>query len=232
MENSLKQAEEKIEKTLKQTEEKIVQAEKSILKNKWVQSGGVVALVIVICGGFLYWQMSSTRVSIDKSLLSSPLIGLSPTAAGQLNETYVNEGDTVAANTAVAKVGDEIIKTKIAGQIVSIQKDIGKMVSPGQSVVTMIDPTELRVVGTIDENKGLDKIHVGQLANFTVDAFGSKTYSGVVDEVSSTAHATDVVFNISDNRATQQFDIKVRFDQSTYQELKNGMSAKLTIFTK
>ncbi len=239
MDNSLKEAEQKIEQVfdkaeagLEKAEKQIVKAEKSILKNKWVQSGGVVAAVLILCGGFLYWQTSSTRVSIDKSLLSAPLIGLSPTTAGQLNETYVNEGDMVAANTAVAKVGDEIIKTKIAGEIVGIQKDIGKMVSPGQAVATMIDPKELRVIGTIDENKGLDKISPGELVNFTVDTFGSKTYSGVVDEVSPTAHATDVVFNISDSRPTQQFDIKVRFDQKAYPELKNGMSAKLTIFTK
>jgi multidrug resistance efflux pump len=176
--------------------------------------------------------MSSTRIQVDKSLIMSPLIDLSPSSAGQLQETYVNEGDTVSANTAVAKVGDEIIKTKIAGIIVKVNKDTGNTVNPGQSVVTMIDPHELHAVGTIDENKGLDKIQVGQLANFTVDAFGSKEYSGVVDAISPTAHATDVVFNISDNRPTQQFDIKIRFNPETYPELKNGMSAKITIFTK
>jgi multidrug resistance efflux pump len=239
MDNTLKEAEQKIEQVinkaetgLEKAEKKIVQAEKSILQNKWVRSAGAVALVVVICGGFLYWQTSSTRVSIDTSLISAPLINLSPTAPGQLKETYVNEGDMVAANTAVAKVGDEIIKTQVAGEIVGVQKDTGKNFNPGEAVVTMIDPGELRIIGTIDENKGLSKIHVGQLANFTVDAFGSKVYSGVVDEVSPTAHATDVVFNISDSRPTQQFDIKVRFDQTEYPELKNGMSAKLTIFTK
>jgi multidrug resistance efflux pump len=88
------------------------------------------------------------------------------------------------------------------------------------------------VVGTIDENKGLSDIHVGQMASFTVDAFGSKQYSGVVDEISPTSNQTDVVFNISDQRETQQFNVKVRFYQQKYPELKNGMSAKLTIFTK
>src|ERR1019366_4866549 len=108
-----------------------------------------------IAGGYLYWQSSSTRIGIDTSLISAPLIELSPTTAGQLNQTYVNEGDIVAANTPVAEVGNEIIKTKIAGEIVTVQTDIGKTFNPGQAVVTMIDPGALRVVGTIDENKGL-----------------------------------------------------------------------------
>ncbi len=205
---------------------------KSLLKNKWVRSGGLVALVLIIAGGFLYWQTASTRVGIDNSLISAPTIALAPTAGGTLNQIYVNVGDQVPANTAVAEVGNEIIKTKVAGIIVSEQNDTGKIFSPGQAVVNMIDPTELRVVGTIAENKGLSQIQVGQKAGFTVDAFGSKKYTGIVDEVSPTANQASVVFNISDQRVTQDFDVKVRFDPAQYPELKNGMSAKLTIFTK
>jgi multidrug resistance efflux pump len=228
MNETIKDIEQKIETEV----EKIEVVEKSILKNKWVRAGGSVALVLVICGGILYWQTSTTRVQIDNSLISSPLISLSPTVPGQIQETYVNEGDTVAANTAVAKVGDEIIKTKIAGEIVNVQKGTGQTLNPGQAVVTMINPDELHVVGTIDENKGLDKLQVGQSVEFTVDAFGSREYPGVIDAISPTAHAGDVVFNISSNRPTQSFDIKVRFNHSNYPEIKNGMSAKITVFTK
>ena len=232
MENSKQDREDKIVKAVENTEEKVEKTERSLLQNKWVRSSAAIALVLVIAGGYLYWQSSSTRIGIDTSLISAPLIELSPTTAGQLTQTYVNEGDVVAANTPVAQVGNEIIKTKIAGEIVTVQTDIGKTFNPGQAVVTMIDPGALRVVGTIDENKGLSKIQVGQLANFTVDAFGSKVYNGVVDEVDPTSNQTDVVFNISDQREIQQFDVKVRFNAAEYPELKNGMSAKLTIFTK
>src|SRR5580698_2099622 len=102
MENNLKTTEEKIEAEIKQEASKTLdnmeKSDKSVFKNKWVRTGGLIALVIVICGGLLYWEMSSTRVSIDTSLISAPLINLSPTAAGQLEEVYVNEGDIVAAN--------------------------------------------------------------------------------------------------------------------------------------
>jgi len=223
---------EEIKEDLKQAGKTVEKAEKSILSNRWVKAGGLVALVLIICGGIIYFESSSTRVGIDLSQISSPLIALSPTVPGQLEQTYVNAGDFVAANTPVAKVGDEIIKTKIAGEIVEVQQNTGQTLNPGQAAVTMIDPNQLRAVGTIDENKGLSKIQVGQPAEFTVDAFGSQVFQGVVDEVSPTAHAGDVVFNISDNRPTQAFDIKVRFDHNQYPQLKNGMSAKITIFTK
>lgn len=213
-------------------EGKIEKAERSVLKSPWVINMGWAVLVIIIVGTAVYLKSSSTRIGIDTSLVSAPLIDLSPTTSGQLQAVYVSEGDTVPANTPVAEVGSEIIKTKIAGEVVTIDNEIGKTFNPGQAVVTMIDPTQLRVVGTIDENKGLSQIKVGQLASFTVDAFGSKQYTGVVDEIDPTSNQSDVVFNISDQREEQQFNVKVRFDTSEYLEIKNGMSAKLTIFTK
>jgi multidrug resistance efflux pump len=88
----------------------------------------------------------------------------------------------------------------------------------------MIDPHELRVVARIDEDKGLSDIHIGEHVVFTVDTFGGKEYEGVVDEISPTAHSGDIVFSISDKRATQQFDVKIRFNTDTYSELTNGMS--------
>jgi multidrug resistance efflux pump len=96
----------------------------------------------------------------------------------------------------------------------------------------MIDPTALRVVGTIDENKGLSAIKVGAPVSFTVDAFGNKSFTGIVDEISPTANDTSVVFSISDQRPTNRFDVKVRYDVAAHPEFKNGMSAKMWVYPK
>ena len=196
----------------------------------WVILGLVVIAAI---GGGLYWYVSSKTVYIDLSQISAPLINLSPVNSGVIEEVYVNDGDTVAINTPIARVGTEIVKAKVAGEIVSVNNNIGQYVNvmTGQgTVATMIDPTQLRVVGKLDENKGLANVQIGDAATFTVDAFGSKTYKGVVDEVSPTSNQSDVVFNISDQRPTNQFAVKVRFDPSLYPELKNGMSAKIWVY--
>ena len=94
----------------------------------------------------------------------------------------------------------------------------------------MIDPEQLRVTGQVEEDKGLKDIKVGQTAIFTVDAFGSKKYSGIVDQINPTADSGDIVFNISNTRQENNFDVKIRFDSNQYPELKNGMSAKLWIY--
>jgi multidrug resistance efflux pump len=214
------------------THNQLAQKKPSIFKNPILRNVGIVVIAIALAGLLLYLQQSSTKVEIDNSTISAPQISLSPDTAGELKNVYVNEGDEVPANTVVAQVGDELLKTQVAGIITSVNSQIGTTFNPGTAVVTMIDPTQLRVVGQLDENKGLDRVQVGQSATFTVDAFGGKTYQGVVDEVSPTANSDSVVFNISDERQTQIFDVKVRYDASEYPELKNGMSAKITVDTK
>jgi multidrug resistance efflux pump len=193
----------------------------------------VIMVVLGGTGAGLYWYVTSKTVYIDLSQVTAPLINLSPVNSGVLEAVLVNAGDTVTINEPVARVGDEIVEAKVAGEIVSVDNNIGEYVNTltGQgTVATMIDPTQLRVVGNLDENKGLSDVKIGDAATFTVDAFGSQIFKGVVDEVSPTSEQSDVVFNISDQRPTNQFAVKVRFDPAQYPQLKNGMSAKIWVY--
>lgn len=194
---------------------------------------GTTSLVIIgAIIGIGYWYSNKDKIYTDKATIDAPSIDLSASAPGNLKETFVNIGDKVNENTIVAQVGNELIKTKAAGIITNIQKDLGKNFLPGQAVASMLDPDQIRVVGHFDETGGLSDIQIGQQANFTVDAFGSKTFYGTVDEISQVSHQSGVVFNISDKREVMQFDVKIRFNPDTYPELKPGMSAKITIFKK
>ncbi|HEV7121790.1 MAG TPA: HlyD family secretion protein [Candidatus Paceibacterota bacterium] len=193
------------------------------------------ALVLVVggaVGALAYLGVSSQRVTIDTAQIQAPEIPLAPTTPGVLKQMYVQAGDTIPANTVVAQVGTELIKSTSAGLIISTSDQVGAVVSAQTPVATMIDPSALRVVGQIDEDKGLSRIAAGDRATFTVDAFGSQKFEGVVDEVSPTSHASDVVFSISDKRQTQKFDVKIAYDQSQYPQLKNGMSARIWVYTK
>ena len=192
-------------------------------------AGGAVLLVILVLVGGLYWRHSASRIQIDKADVEAPRIELAPSMAGTLQELDVRQGDMILPDTVVARVDNQIIKSKVGGLVIETKNDIGKRIAPNEFVVAMIDPRELRVVGRIEENKGLQDVYVGQRATFTVDAFGSRVFYGTVDQVAPTARSSDIVFSISDKRATQEFNIYVRFNPDTYPELKNGMSAKLTI---
>jgi len=153
-----------------------------------------------------------------------------PSASGILEEVYVNVGDIVGPDTVVARVGNELLKTTASSVITDTDTALGATVSPSTPVVQVVNPDDLRVIAHIDEDKGLSSIAVGDQVDFTVDAFGSRTFHGVVDEISPTARQEDIVFNISDKRQTNQFDVKIRFDVNAYPDIKNGMSAKVWIY--
>ncbi|MBU6321559.1 MAG: efflux RND transporter periplasmic adaptor subunit [Patescibacteria group bacterium] len=201
-------------------------------RRKIILAGGLALIILAAMGTAAYLIHSSREVSITNSSIAAPLITLAPTTGGRLDDLYVEPGDMVAADAPVALVGTEVVKAKAAGLVVSTTDTIGAEIAPGSPVVTMIDPSALRVVGAIDENKGLAAITVGDPVTFTVDAFGGKRFSGVVDEIAPTANASGVVFNISDTRQTQEFDVKARFDVNAYPELKNGMSARMYVYTR
>jgi multidrug resistance efflux pump len=193
-----------------------------------------VIIIVAVVGGGTYWYVASKTVYIDQSVIQAPVINLSPTDSGPLQAVFVKVGDLVAANQPVARVGDEVVESKTSGEIVSIDQNIGEFENAlsGQAVVaTMIDPTQLRVVGHLDENKGLADVAVGDVAKFTVDTFGSKAYYGVVDEVGQTSQisATSNIFN---QRPVNEFNVYVRFDPAKYPELKDGMSARIWVYVK
>ena len=194
----------------------------------------LAAFLIVVVGGaiaaFAYMAVNNTSVYIDKAQVTAPTVNLGPTNQGVLKAVYVSVNDTIPPNTVVAQVGTELIKSLNGGLVISTNNNIGKSVAANETVVTVIDPTQLRIVGQVQENKGLVDIVPGQRATFTVDAFGSEQFTGIVDEVAPTAESSDVVFTVSDQRQEQDFDVKIRFDQTAHPELKNGMSAKIWVY--
>lgn len=222
------------QEALVQEERKLVQEERDLLKTvrKDLRLTAIAALaaVAVLVAAFLYVRAARGRITFDKAQIAATPIELAAQTPGVLEETYVREGDTVPANAPVARVGGELVKTKVAGEIISVKDDVGKLFNRGEAVVTMIDRSGLRVVVRVAEDKGLKDLRVGQLASFTVDAFGSRRYAGTVDEISPTSREGGLVFSISDKRETREFDVKIRFDADAHPELKNGMSAKVAVY--
>jgi len=198
-------------------------------RRKFLIIGLVAFVVIGGMAGIIYYLYLQTSIYIDLSEINAPTINLSSKTGGTLKAVMVKPGDYVGENTPVARVGDELVKSDKAGLIITVNNNLGKNFQPGETVVAMIYPEDLRAVGHISEDKGLSQIQIGQTVIFTVDAFGSKKYFGVVDEISPVANQQSVVFNISDQRPENQFDVKVRFNINAYPEFKPGMSAKMWI---
>ncbi|TAL53410.1 MAG: HlyD family efflux transporter periplasmic adaptor subunit [Nanoarchaeota archaeon] len=191
-----------------------------------------ILLVLLLAGsvaGLIYWSYSQGRVYVEKSEITAPVITLSPATSGVLQQIFVDEGDYVRKNMVLAHVDDSSIKAKTDGIVVSIENTVGQIVTPQTPVIRMVNPADMFLVGHLAEDKGLQFVHPGMSAEFTMDAFPGRKYNGIVSSVSPAARQSDIVFSISDKREEKEFDIKVKFDTDAYPELRQGMSAKLWI---
>jgi len=196
---------------------------------KYVIPALIAFTLVAVAGGIWYWMDQGKYVYSEKASIQAPLIQLTPKNSGILMMVLIHEGDTLRAHQPVARIGSSLITTEVPGVAITVKQDIGAQYLQGQSVVTMIEPKELRVIASIEEDKGLSNIHVGQDVLFTVDAYGSQQFHGTVEEVRKTNRSGDVVFNISDKREEQEYDVKIKFDQSLYPQFRNGMSARVWI---
>ena len=187
----------------------------------------VAALAIT---GWLYWNDMQSKIYIENAEISAPLVSLGPSQSGTIDSIYVKEGDRVVHGQRIASVNGQLITAPTSGIIVTIKYAPGQLVTPQNTVVTMVNPDDFRVVGKLAEDKGLKDVKPGQKVVFTVDAFGSKQYSGTVESVGMAPVQSDIVFSISDKRQEKEFEIKAIFDTSAYPELKNGMSAKMSVY--
>lgn len=204
----------------------------SKLKNPQVlKKIGLAVLIILLIVGFFYVEKTHGRVSIEDSLVQAPISTISPSSSGTLTELDVYEGQQVKKGDKLAIVAGQTLYASTNGTIISAPNQVGSTVGATTQLIQVINPNDMRIAGTIDENKGLSDIRVGQVASFTVDALPGQIFWGYVDEISPSAKTTALSFSISSERPTQQFIVYVRYDANKYPAIKNGMSAKLTVYT-
>jgi multidrug resistance efflux pump len=204
-----------------------------LFKNKqFMKNAGIVLAVITLAICYIVFQKMTGRVFIDNSLIQTPVITVSPSLMGKVTEVDVKEGQTVQNGDTLAVVGSETLRADTDGLVISAPDLTGSTVNPTTQLIQMIRPVNMRVAGSIDENKGLNKLRVGQVISFTVDALPGKSFWGYVDEISPSAVAPAFSFSTSSERSTQQFTVYAKYESSKYPEIKNGMSAKMVVYTK
>jgi multidrug resistance efflux pump len=201
-----------------------------LIKNPLVIGALIILVVAGLYFGIKSWQLSQSRVYIENSEISAPVITIGSEAPGILQEVYVQAGESVSAGQPLFNVDGRIIPAKTSGVVTSVQNAPGQMVTGQSAVVQMYDPESLRVIGRIQEDQGLSSIQVGQKVVFTVDAFGSRQFTGTVENIGNLADQSSLVFSISDKRQEKQFDVTAVFDPTAYPELSNGMSAKMWVY--
>jgi len=95
-----------------------------------------------------------------------------------------------AYEDAMSQLNDTVIRSPINGQVIGKPTPAGQAVAPGVStpmvLLTVADMSKMQIETQVDESD-IGKMQVGQKVTFTVDAYPTKTFSGVVSNVSQKA---------------------------------------------
>jgi len=95
-----------------------------------------------------------------------------------------------AYDDAISQLNETVIRSPISGQVIGKPIPAGQSVSANASspmvILTVADMSIMQIETQVDESD-IGKIIVGQKVTFTVDAYPTKTFSGVVTNVSQKA---------------------------------------------
>lgn len=113
------------------------------------------------------------------------------------------------------------------GVITVRQAELGEVVAPGTPVVTIADLDHIWLRAYIAETD-LGRIHWGQEATITTDAYPGKQYHGRISFIASDAEFTPKSVQTYEERVTLVYRIKIDIDNPNH-ELKPGMPADARI---
>lgn len=110
------------------------------------------------------------------------------------------------------------LRAPFAGVIARVHVAQGERVGPNQPVVTLADPTSLRVVAEVDEID-IPRLRVGQPVTVRFDAFPTRPVSGTVEHIAYTALA---------QRGSTTFPVTVILEENDL-PVRPGMNATVTV---
>lgn len=95
---------------------------------------------------------------------------------------------------AAAMLEYATVRAPITGVVIDKQVEEGDLVSPGQVLVTIYDPTRMQLIARVRESLAL-ALHPGEPVDVTIDAL-KLDCSGVIDQVVPEAQASSRVFEV------------------------------------
>ncbi|MHB8072978.1 HlyD family secretion protein [Desulfosporosinus fructosivorans] len=119
------------------------------------------------------------------------------------------------------------VKSPADGQVLYQHVELGQVVNPGTTLVTILNPNDLWIRIYIPEAK-LNQVKVGGIASIVVDSYPGKTFKGEIQFVSNQAEFTPKNVQTKEERTTTVYAVKLRITEGLDQ-LKAGMPADVTL---
>jgi HlyD family secretion protein len=126
-----------------------------------------------------------------------------------------------------SQLADTIVSSPVDGVVLVKAADVGEVLAPGTTVVTVGDIDHPWLRGYVNETD-LGKIKLGAKAKVTTDSYPGKVYQGRVTFISSEAEFTPKQIQTEQERVKLVYRIKIELDNPR-RELKSNMPADAEI---
>jgi HlyD family secretion protein len=126
-----------------------------------------------------------------------------------------------------SQLADTIASSPVDGVVLVKAADVGEVLAPGTTVVTVGDIDHPWLRGYINETD-LGKVKLGSKAKVTTDSYPGKTYDGRVTFIASEAEFTPKQIQTEQERVKLVYRIKIGLENSRH-ELKLNMPADAEI---
>jgi HlyD family secretion protein len=133
------------------------------------------------------------------------------------------------ANIALidSQLADTVAVSPVDGVVLVKSADVGEVLAPGTTVVTVGDIDHPWLRGYVDE-KDLGRVKLGAKAQITTDSYPKKVYWGRVSFIASEAEFTPKQIQTQQERVKLVYRIKIDVDNPQH-ELKSNMPADAEI---
>jgi RND family efflux transporter MFP subunit len=145
-------------------------------------------------------------------------------------EAAESEFNRVSAARAVAEISynEANIRAPISGTILTRVVEVGDLLSPYSTVVTMADLSNLEMMLYVSEAR-YGRIKLGDAVSVMVDSYAGQKFPGKVKYISNKAEFTPKNIQTKEERVTQVFGIKIEIPNPD-NKLKPGMPADAVIY--
>jgi len=126
-----------------------------------------------------------------------------------------------------SQLSDTVAISPVDGVVLVKAADVGEVLAPGTTVVTVGDIEHPWLRGYVNESD-LGKVKLGAKAKVTTDSYPGKVYSGRVTFISSEAEFTPKQIQTQQERVKLVYRIKIELDNPR-RELKSNMPADAEI---
>jgi HlyD family secretion protein len=125
------------------------------------------------------------------------------------------------------QISDTVAQSPVDGVVLVKAADVGEVLAPGTSVVTVGDIDHPWLRGYINETD-LAKVKIGSKARVTTDSYPGKAYNGRVTFISSEAEFTPKQIQTQQERVKLVYRVKIELENPNH-ELKSNMPADAEI---